>query len=135
MFNNSGFMEARRMIDNREFRNAYNFLKSISDKCAEWYYLSGISAMNIGYYEEGEDYIKRAKFMEPENKEYSSALDNYTQYRNNYNDRADYYNRRRQSDLGGCCCCCGDDCCDTCCKLWCLDSCCECMGGDFISCC
>ncbi|MDR1773770.1 MAG: hypothetical protein LBR30_02720, partial [Clostridioides sp.] len=80
------------------------------------------------------------------NKEYKNALNNYSFYRDNYNDRAYNYNRSRRRGLDDCCCdgscyCCCNECCcpggdcgDLCCKLWCADSCCECMGGDLISC-
>lgn len=143
VYGNDNFIKARGLIGNSEFNKAYDFLKTIGDKCAEWYYLTGISAMNIGYYEEGEKCINKAKEMNPDNKEYVEAFYNYNGYRNDYNSRSYDYNRRRCNDLDGCCCCCcddcccclGDDCCETCTKLWCLDSCCECMGGDFISCC
>lgn len=138
------FYDVRELIGQKEFEKAYKLLKTIGDKCAEWYYLNGISAMNIGYYEEGENSIKQANTMDYENLEYSKALDNYNFYRDDYNRRAYRYNRRRHNDLGGCCCCCCDDCCCDCCcvdgcfddcmKLWCLDSCCECMGGDLVDC-
>lgn len=139
---NDAFFKARRLIENKEFKSAYDFLQTISNKCSEWYYLSGISAMNIGYYEQGEDYIKRAKFMYPDNEEYKEAVSKFSRYRDDYNNRAYNYNRRRRSGLDGCCCCCcddcccclGDDCCEDCMKLWCLDSCCECFGGDLVSC-
>lgn len=140
-YNNDNFMIIRKFIDNNEFDKAYSFLRNISEKCSKWYYLNGISAMNLGYYEEGENSIKKANTMDPENIEYKKALDNYVFYRDDYRDRSYRYNRRRRSDLDGCCCCCcddcccGDDCCDNCLKLWCLDSCCECCGGDIISCC
>lgn len=138
------FCNVRELIGQKEFEKAYQLLKTIGDKCAEWYYLNGISAMNIGYYEEGENSIKQANTMDCENLEYSKSLDNYNFYRDDYNRRAYKYNRRRHNDLGGCCCCCCDDCCCDCCcvdgcfddcmKLWCLDSCCECMGGDLVDC-
>ena len=51
-YENDYFMEARRLIENKEFKRAYNFLQSVNDKCSEWYYLRGVSAMNIGYYED-----------------------------------------------------------------------------------
>lgn len=57
-YNNENFMRARSFIENSEFKKAYDFLKTLTDKCAEWYYLTGFSAMNIGYYEEGEDFLK-----------------------------------------------------------------------------
>ena len=90
-----------------------------------------ICSLNLGYYEQGEDSIKRAKYMDPENKEYKAILVNLIIFIEMIIiDRAYNYNRRRHSDLGGCCCCCcddcccclGDDCCEDCMKLWCLDS-------------
>jgi len=135
-YNNENFINVRKFIESNEFEKAYQFLKNLSEKCATWYYLNGISAMNIGYYEEGEESIKKANTMDPENIEYQQALDTFNFYRDDYRDRSHRYNRRRHSDLGGCCCCCcGDDCCEDCMKLWCLDSCCECCGGDLVGCC
>ena len=129
------FGSIRNLISKNEFQKAYDLLQKISNKCSEWYYLTGLSAMNIGYYDEGEEYIKTAATMEPTNEEYSHAFNQYNQYRNDYNRNSYNYNRRKQNDLGGCCCCCGDDCCDTLCQLWCADQCCECCGGDLITCC
>lgn len=140
-YNNENFINIRSLIENNQFEKAYQFLKDVKEKCALWYYLNGVSAMNIGYYEEGEDSIKKASTMEPENIEYKQALDTFNFYRDDYRDRSNRYNRRRRTDLDGCCCCCcddccciGDDCCGDCMKLWCLDSCCECCGGDIVSC-
>lgn len=64
-YENDHFVKARNLIANKEFRKAYNLLQSISDKSSEWYYLTGLSAINMGYYEEGEDYLKRAKIYGP----------------------------------------------------------------------
>ena len=58
VYNDEGFTKVRRLIENKEFKKAYNFLHTINNKCSEWYYLRGVSAMNIGYYEEGEDCLK-----------------------------------------------------------------------------
>ena len=126
------FQKVRQMMDRGQFRSAYDYLQTVPDTSAEWYYLTGVSAMKIGYYDQGQDYIKRARFMEPENMEYSSAYDDFSMYGNNYNRQADYYNRRSGLDNAGCC---GGGCCDMLCKLWCADSCCECMGGDLVPCC
>lgn len=141
---NDKFNLAKHFIDNKEFRRAYDLLESMVDKSsAQWFYLMGVASLNLGYYEQGEDYLKRARFMDPNNKEYGEFLNKFNNNYNSYNQRAYNYNRRRRSDLGGCCCCCCDDCCcccgddfcETCMQLWCLDSMCECCGGDFISCC
>ena len=91
--------------------------------------------MNIGYYEEGEDFLKRAKFMDPNNKEYVYAYNRYNNYRNDYDRRSYNYNRNRRYDSPGCCCCCcDDDCCGNLCSLFVCDSCCECCGGDLCTC-
>ena len=135
VYMNDSFVKARKLIGNKEFKKAYNFLQSINEKCSEWYYLAGVSAMNIGYYEEGEDHLKRAKFMDSNNREYVNAYNQYNSYRNDYNRRSYKYNRNRRYDSPGCCCCCcGDDCCEDLCTLYICDSCCECMGGDLCDC-
>ncbi|MBC6004502.1 MAG: tetratricopeptide repeat protein [Paeniclostridium sordellii] len=140
---NEKFNLAKNFIDNKEFNKAYDLLSSISDKSsAKWFYLMGIASLNLGYYDQGEEYLKKAVSLSPENKEYEDALIRYNRYYDDYDRRARQYNRRRHSDLGGCCCCCCDDCCccgddfcEVCTQLWCLDTVCECFGGDFITCC
>ncbi|MBP1998333.1 hypothetical protein [Peptostreptococcus canis] len=132
----------RELFNSGNFRRLYESLNKFVEKDAEWYFLRGLSAMKLGFYEEGEDYIKRAKYMNPENQEYKEAYEQYINYRDGYNNRANFYNnsRHRMNNPGCCCCCsdcccCGDDCCENLCKLWLCDSCCECMGGDLIECC
>ena len=134
-YENDCFIKARKLIGDKEFKKAYNFLQTINEKCSEWYYLSGLSAMNIGYYEEGEDFLKRAKFMNPNNNEYANAYSKYSNYRDDYDRRSYNYNRNRRYDSNGCCCCCcDDDCCSNLCTLFVCDSCCECCGGDLCTC-
>lgn len=77
IYNNENFMRVRLFIENSEFKKVYDFLKILIDKCVEWYYLIGFFVMNIGYYEEGEDFLKRVKFMEFENSEYSDVFRSY----------------------------------------------------------
>ena len=60
------FINIKELIDNSEFEKAYNALKSISERCSKWYYLNSLSAMNLGYYEEGEESITKASEMDPE---------------------------------------------------------------------
>lgn len=129
---NEELMRARTMINQGYYRDAYNFLQNVSNTSAEWFYLTGISALQIGYHDQGEDYIKRAKFMEPGNMEYESAFRNLSRGSESYNYRSRQYNNQRPLDNSGCC---GNGCCDILCKLWCADSCCECLGGDLIACC
>ncbi len=120
------YLRVRNMMDKGQFRSAYDYLQNVEDNSAEWYYLTGMCAMEVGYYDQGEDYIKRAKFMDPSNGEYNRAFNNMSNQRNNYNYRVNQYNRSRGNN-GGCC--------DMLCKLYMCDCCCECMGGDLIPCC
>ena len=92
--NRNVYIEARNLIANRRFADAYRMLKEVvsSDRNAEWFFLTGTAAMKMGRYEEGEDYIKRARFMDPENQEYNAAYNQFSSYRNDYDDRARYYN-------------------------------------------
>ena len=57
------FGSIRNLISKNEFQKAYDLLQKISNKCSEWYYLTGLSAMNIGYYDEGEEYINTVMLL------------------------------------------------------------------------
>ena len=75
MYNNvydNKFINIKSFIDNNEFEKAYNALKIISERCSNWYYLNSLSAMNLGYYEEGEESIKKASEIDPNNKDYKA---------------------------------------------------------------
>jgi hypothetical protein len=37
---NDSFIKVRSLIENKEYKKAYEFLQTISNKCSEWYYLS-----------------------------------------------------------------------------------------------
>ena len=100
------FGDIRSLMAKKEFQRAYDLLQKINNKCSEWYYLTGLSAMNIGYYDEGEEYIKTAATMEPKNEEYSHAFNQYNQYRNDYNNHSYKYNRRKSNYSNVCCWCC-----------------------------
>lgn len=142
---NEKFDLAQNFIKNEEFQKAYDLLTDIVDKSnANWNYFMGLTSLKLGYYEQGENHLKKAVELDPNNKIYEDAIIKYNNNYNSYNDRAYNYNRRRQSNSSGCCCCCcdccdccccGDDFCEVCTKLWCLDTICECFGGDFITCC
>jgi len=141
------FRTARDKINRGDYRGAYETLNYINNRNAEWNYLMGLCSMNLGYYEQGEDYVKRAHFMEPNNVEYTTMFNNLKNTHRAYRSRSHNYHRSRRSNYNDlaccccadsccdCCCCPGDDCCDTCGKLYCLDCLCESCGGDFIECC
>lgn len=101
--------------------SAENKLNSITNRTAEWYFLMGIVNLKKGWIDSAYSLIQQAIAMNPNNFEYRQALNNLNIKHDNFRRS---YNTRTSSN----------DCCDLCCKLWCLDSCCECMGGDLITC-
>lgn len=62
---------------------------------------------------------------------YGGPQGGFNQSRYNNRDFEEYQKRAQQyGGTGG-----GNDPCDCCMQLWCLDSCCECFGGDIVPCC
>lgn len=117
------FQEIRRLIQSGNISVAENRLNSISNKNAEWNFLMGVCHIQKGWFDSGLQYIQIAVNMDPNNFEYRQTL-------NQLNSRTtNYANPYRTSNYGG------NDACDCCFKLWCLDSLCECFGGDLIGCC
>lgn len=56
-------------------------------KNAEWYFLMGVVCLRKGWYDQGVTYIRRAVELDPNNIEYSRALDNITQQNTAYTTR------------------------------------------------
>lgn len=73
------YTSAAQFINNRQFRQAINLLNQISDKNAQWYYLSAIANMGLGNREIALSHIQQACAMEPNNQTYASV---YAQIRN-----------------------------------------------------
>ena len=115
--------EARTYIQRRNFAAAQNILNSITNKNAEWYYLTGVIHLNKGWYDSALQNIQNAVNMDPNNFEYRQTLQQLNNRTNSYSNQ--YYRTSRNSD----------DACNCCLNLWCLDSLCECFGGDLIGCC
>ena len=124
-YNNSNYnygadlSQARMYIQRRNIRAAEDILSRITDRNAEWYFLTGIVHMNKGWYDSALQNIRTASSMDPNNFEYRQTL-NQLQSRTR-----DYGNPYRTSRNTA-------NACDCCMDLWCLDSMCECMGGDLI---
>lgn len=119
---NNNLYEARNYINKGDFSTARNILSKMNNRSSEWYYLMGFTSMRLGLYDEGADFIKRAHFMEPNNREYKMAHDNIINRQRAYSSRTREYNG-------------GTDMCNVCTTLYCADCCCECCGGDLIACC
>lgn len=113
--------QARACLSRRDTRGAEAILNRISDRNAEWFYLMGVVHVNKGWYDSAIQNINTACSMDPNNFEYRQTLQQLQS-----RTRA-YGNPYRTSSAG-------DDPCDCCIKLWCLDSFCECFGGDLIGC-
>ncbi len=116
------FNSIRSMINNRNYAAAESVLNGMSERPAEWYYLSGVVMLNKGWFDSAYENVSRAIQMNPNNLEYQRTLNKMSNRTRQYS--APYRRSNRNSD----------DMCDLCFKLWCLDSICECMGGDIISC-
>ncbi len=129
---NTGYTAEQILAQVKQFLSAGRYveaellLRTINVKSAEWYYLMGNVQWFKGWQLDAKKYYEQAYRMEPNNVEYKAACDriNANTYRSSGGYRDPRYSRGR-----------GDDLCDCCCKLWCLDSICECMGGDLIPCC
>ena len=99
-----------------------------SGRNAEWHYLKGVIHYKRGWLEEAMKHFQTANRMDPNNMEYTAALNQMMWQRQNARPAGGY----RTYTYGG-----NPGCssCDLCTSLICADCCCECMGGDLIRCC
>jgi molecular chaperone DnaJ len=125
--NATEFNMIRNFINNQNFPEAQSRLNQISDKSAEWYFLSGIVALNTGRQNQGINYIDTAVRMAPNNPEYQNYRNQIFQAQNSMfsgmggifnaggNAPNDYVSRSGMNrQLCQCmqCYCCMDACCD-----------------------
>ena len=108
------------------FQDALNVLGRMSNRTAEWHYLSGVANAGVGNNVLARDHAAAAVNMEPNNPRYTQFLNqlswNSQRYQNNpYG--GGYGNNNTSCGTG-----------NLCCDLWCADTLCECMGGDLCSC-
>lgn len=71
----TSFKNVRILISQSRIREALEMLNSLP-KTSEWYYLSGLARMQVGWYEQAISYLQTAVNMEPNNLEYRNMLDN-----------------------------------------------------------
>lgn len=128
--NDFEFQQVLNLLNSRAYGDALRLLDGMSNRSAQWYYLSAIANIGIGNTMRGAEYARTAVAMEPNNLEYQRLLSQisfqgqrYNGVRNNYSGN---YNMRRNDSC--------DECGDALCKLWCADTLCECMGGDLCRC-
>ena len=120
------YTQIRQYIRMGQYSQAEIMLDAISssDRGAEWNFLKGCVLTQRGWFYDAQKYYETACYMDPNNQEYRSAL-------NNIRSSASAYGRgyRTEQTEGGC------SGCDMCSGLLCADCCCECMGMDLIRCC
>ena len=120
------FASVRAYINQNNLSAARNALNTITTKNAEWYFLDGVIALRMGWYDNARNSFAKAVQMDPNNAEYRSAY-------NTMNNAGMRYTSNPYAAYGGGM---GDDAlCKTCQALWCADCLCECCGGDLIRCC
>lgn len=70
----SSYAHVRRNIDTGNLAEAEAMLNGVSDRDAEWYFLSGVVALRKGWYDEAAVKLQTACNMEPSNMEYRRHL-------------------------------------------------------------
>ena len=119
--------QVRELIQTGNITEADNILSRVdpTQRDAEWYFLKGSVCYKRGWFNEAYDNFQRAASINPNNAEYSAALNQLGSQRSGQMNGmpSGYYQNRNQ------------DACNCCCDLICLDSLCECFGGDIIPCC
>ena len=92
---------AANYINTRHFREALNVLSSISQRTAEWYYLSAVANAGIGNNYAAAEQAKTAASMDPSNPAYRNLVQqlSYGTYR--YDSMSENYGGQR--GMGGCC--------------------------------
>lgn len=113
---NSSFQEIRKTIDRGNLPMAEAMLNNMTNKNAEWFFLSGMIFMKKGWYDQASSQVQIAISMDPSNMEYRNAMNSMMSAGNGY--RAASYDRGyngRGNDMF-CqalqCYCCADMCCD-----------------------
>ena len=129
-YDNGEFADIRRLINLNKIIEADELLEGIPQnrRNAEWHYLKGVIHYKRGWLDEAMKHFQTANRMDPNNAEYTAALNQMMWQRQNARP-AGGYRTYTYSGNPGC------SSCDLCTSLICADCCCECMGGDLISCC
>lgn len=104
----ASFRTVREYIAQSRIQEAMAMLNNLP-RTAEWYYLSGVLRLRVGWYDQGISFLRTAVQMDPNNAEYRSALDNVTNRNTTYTTGTGF------GGMQGC------DCCTT---LLCLRCCC-----------
>ncbi len=120
------FAKIRELINQGRYSEADIMLDSVSStaRSAEWNFLKGCVLIQRGWYYDAQKYFETACYMDPDNGEYRTALNNVRVSASGYGGAY-----RTERNAGGC------SACDICTTLVCADCLCDCCGGDLIRCC
>ncbi|MBQ8505998.1 MAG: DnaJ domain-containing protein [Clostridia bacterium] len=111
---------ARNYVRSGHYSEAMNVLQNISERSAEWYYLSGEANLGLGNRVAALNYARQAVSMEPDNFEYRSLLARLEGRNANYQQTGSPFNAQQfvcRNPLGMCCLmsllcnCCSGSCC------------------------
>ena len=69
------YQAAANYINAHRFSEAINVLNSISNKTPQWYYYSAVAWYGAGHRSQGLEYARRARSMDPGNREYQNLVD------------------------------------------------------------
>lgn len=112
---NYQYMEIRRDIDTGRLKDAEKKLANIQNRDAEWFFLRGMVSYRKGWYDDAVSNIQNAAALDPNNREYSTALNRIMNSGNGYRNDA-YGGGYRSNDDMMCklcqCYICADCCCD-----------------------
>jgi len=117
------FTSVRQQVNVGRYQDAIRILNNISDRNAEWNFLTGVCYVNLGSTGQGVQFVQRAVSMSPSNLEYQSFLNQIMNMQRTYQNKSYNYGRGGSNST------------DCCTQLICADCLCECLGGDLISCC
>lgn len=108
---------ARNYVRSGHYAEAMNVLQDITERTAEWYYLSGEANLGLGNRVAALNYARQAASMEPDNFEYRSLLARLEGRNAHYQQTGSPFNAQQficRNPLGMCCllsvlcnCCCG----------------------------
>lgn len=111
---------ARNYVRSGHYSEAMNVLQNISERSAEWYYLSGEANLGLGNRVAALNYARQAVNMDPNNFEYRSLLSRLEGRSANYQQTGSPFNAQQficRNPLGMCCLmsllcnCCSGSCC------------------------
>lgn len=117
---------AYNFINSRRYQDAVNLLNRMSNRNAQWYYLSAAANAGMGNNVLAKDHAAQAVNMEPNNPQYRQLM-NQLQWNGQRYQNSPY---GRGYGSGNSSCGTGNFCCD----LFIADQLCECMGGDLCAC-